>query len=53
GLIESFQKSWMYSTGHRQNLLKPEYTRFGYGIVVEQISGRAYAVQNFATEIPE
>ncbi|MBM0744728.1 hypothetical protein JOY44_24530 (plasmid) [Phormidium sp. CLA17] len=28
GLIEAFQKSWMYSTGHRQNLLKPDYKRF-------------------------
>ncbi|WP_242541895.1 hypothetical protein [Leptolyngbya sp. Cla-17] len=22
GLIEAFQKSWMYSTGHRQKLVK-------------------------------
>lgn len=48
GLIEAFQKSWMYSTEHRQNLLKPDYKRFGYGIVVDPMKGRAYAVQNFA-----
>jgi len=47
-LIEEFQKGWMYSTGHRQNLLDPSYTRFGYGIVTEAMSGRAYAVQTFA-----
>lgn len=48
GLIERFQKGWMYSTGHRQNLLTPHYTRFGYGIVTDALTGRAYAVQNFA-----
>lgn len=48
GLIERFQKSWMYSQGHRQNLLEPGYTRFGYGIVTDAITGRAYAVQQFA-----
>lgn len=47
-LIEEFQKGWMYSTGHRQNLLDPSYTRFGYGIVTDPMSGRAYAVQTFA-----
>lgn len=47
-LIEEFQKSWMYSAGHRQNLLEPSYTRFGYGIVTDAVSGRAYAAQLFA-----
>jgi len=48
-LIEQFQKSWMYSQGHRKNLLKPEYTHFGYGIVADTITERVYAVQNFST----
>lgn len=47
-LIEQYQKEWMYSNGHRQNLLTPEYQRFGYGIVVNPIDGKIYAVQNFA-----
>ncbi|XFA73997.1 CAP domain-containing protein [Thermosynechococcaceae cyanobacterium Okahandja] len=51
-LIEQFQKSWMYSQGHRENLLNPEYTRFGYGIVADPSTGRAYAVQNFSPPEP-
>jgi len=38
----------MYSKGHRENLLSNRYGRFGYGIAVDGISGRAYAVQKFA-----
>lgn len=52
GLLERFQKGWMYSNGHRQNLLKPDYTRFGYGIVVDPLSGQAYAAQEFALPAP-
>lgn len=48
-LIEQFHKSWMYSQGHRQNLLKPDYTRIGYGIVADPMTGRVYAVQNFSS----
>lgn len=47
GLIENFQKSWMYSSGHRVNLLTPHYTKVGYGIISDPMSGRVYAVQNF------
>lgn len=52
GLLERFQKGWMYSSGHRQNLLEPGYTRFGYGIVADSVSGQTYAVQNFARPAP-
>ena len=52
GLLERLQKGWMYSKGHRQNLLKPDYTRFGYGIVVDPLSGKAYAAQEFALLAP-
>lgn len=45
---EAFQKGWMYSDGHRQNLLNPSYRRFGYGVVAEPLGGRVYAVQEFA-----
>lgn len=47
GLAEQYQKQWMYSPGHRENLLRPHYTRFGYGIVTGP-NGRQYAVQEFA-----
>lgn len=47
GMIEAFQKSWMYSDGHRANLLTPEYSRFGYGIMADPAHGKIYAVQNF------
>lgn len=47
GLLERFQRSWMYSNGHRVNLLTPNYRYFGYGIVVDPISREVYAVQNF------
>lgn len=47
GLVEQFQKSWMYSSGHRANLLNPPYTKVGYGIVTDSIGGKVYAVQNF------
>jgi uncharacterized protein YkwD len=52
GLLERLQKGWMYSEGHRQNLLKRYYTRFGYGIVVDPLSGRMYAAQGFALPAP-
>ena len=48
-LIEENQKGWMYSPGHRENLLLPDYTHLGYGIVVDSLVGKVYAVQNFTT----
>jgi uncharacterized protein YkwD len=47
GVVEFFQKSWMYSSGHRANLLNPHYTKVGYGIAADPITGKIYAVQNF------
>jgi uncharacterized protein YkwD len=44
-LVEKFQKGWMYSSGHRKNLLAPSYKKVGYGIVSDPSSGRLYAVQ--------
>jgi uncharacterized protein YkwD len=51
GKVEEFQRGWMYSNGHRANLLTPEYTRFGYGFVVGA-GGQTYAVQMFAEPAP-
>ena len=43
---EKFQRGWMYSNGHRANLLTEKYTKFGYGVVTGA-NGRIYAVQMF------
>lgn len=51
-ILEEAQRGWMYSNGHRENLLTPEYTKFGYGIVVGPM-GRTYAVQMFADSEPK
>jgi len=49
--VEESQRGWMYSNGHRANILTPEYTRFGYGIAVG-LDGQAYVVQTFAEPNP-
>ena len=46
-LAEVFQRDWMRSTGHRRNLLQPEYTHFGYGIAISKDRTKIYAVQLF------
>ena len=43
---EKFQRGWMYSNGHRANLLTDKYTKFGYGVVTGA-NGQIYAVQMF------
>lgn len=48
-LVERHHKSWMYSSGHRENILNPDYTHFGYGVTISPITGKVYAVQNFIT----
>jgi uncharacterized protein YkwD len=52
GKAEESQRGWMYSNGHRANILTPEYTRFGYGIAVG-VGGKVYAVQTFAEPEPK
>jgi uncharacterized protein YkwD len=47
GTVEDFQRDWMYSNSHRENLLTARYTKFGYGIAVGK-NGQIYAVQMFA-----
>lgn len=47
GEAERWQRGWMYSNGHRANLLTPEYKKFGYGIAVGA-DGKSYAVQMFS-----
>jgi uncharacterized protein YkwD len=48
GLVEELQKGWMYSDGHRQNLLTPDYKTFGYGVVTARNGQEIYAVQLFS-----
>lgn len=40
---------WMNSPGHRANILDPQYTHLGVGVVL--VDTRLYATQNFATPI--
>jgi len=47
GVVEVFQRGLMYSDGHRNNILNPKYTKFGYGIAVDSTQQKIYAVQNF------
>lgn len=51
GKVEEFQRGWMYSNGHRANILTPEYTKFGYGIVMGT-GAKTYAVQMLAGSDP-
>ena len=38
-------KAWMNSQGHRENILRPEFTEIGIGVRYE--NGQMYWVQNF------
>jgi uncharacterized protein YkwD len=46
GIAEELQRGWMYSNGHRENLLTKEYKKFGYAIATSP-DGKLYAVQMF------
>ncbi len=45
--VEWLQEGWMNSPEHRENILRPGLTRFGFGAAVEKGKG-LYAVQTFA-----
>ena len=47
-LVEDYQRQWMYSAGHRQNLLTADYETFGYGIAANTLGTEVYAVQMFS-----
>ncbi|MDZ4181333.1 MAG: CAP domain-containing protein [Candidatus Cloacimonadaceae bacterium] len=40
---------WMNSPGHRENILTPEYTHLGVGVVLK--GSKLYSTQNFGTAI--
>lgn len=44
--VRAFQQGWMDSPPHRENILDPGLTRFGFGIAAT--AERTYAVQTFA-----
>ena len=46
-LVRSFHRQWMESPGHRENVLDPQVTHFGFGIASGP-DGRQLAVQTFA-----
>ena len=48
--LKRLQRNWMRSRGHRVNILRREFTRFGYGLAYRK--GRLYAVQTFSSEPP-
>lgn len=43
---ELIVKGWMESPGHRENILRPEYTHLGVGVSIK--GGEVRATQNFA-----
>lgn len=45
---ESVMRGWMNSSGHRKNILSPNYTEIGVG-VAKSSSGRIYWTQMFIT----
>jgi uncharacterized protein YkwD len=47
-LLTFFEKHWMGSPEHRLNLLNPQATRFGFGIVTS--GDRIYTAQLFSTQ---
>ena len=42
----SVMKAWMASSGHKANILKPQYEKLGVGLAYDE-SGRSYWVQIF------
>lgn len=45
--VGELHRGWMDSPGHRENILRPGVTRFGFGVVAGD-DGPLYAVQTFA-----
>lgn len=43
---KSVMRAWMHSSGHRANILRPQFRRIGLGLATDA-NGRIYWVQNF------
>ena len=50
--VNDFERAWMESPGHRENILNPDYTVVGIGIA-QGPDGLYYATQDFAQAIPQ
>ena len=52
--IKRLQRNLMRSRDHKVNILRREFTRFGYGLATKKEGGRwrIYAVQTFSSEPP-
>ena len=48
-VAERSVQGWMESPGHRENLLKPDYTHVGFGVAYDD-SGRVFVAQVFAVQ---
>lgn len=46
---EKIMKMWMDSPGHRENILRPEFTEIGVGVVKSGRTGATYFCQVFGT----
>ncbi len=45
--VRNIHMGWMSSASHRDNILSPALTQFGFGIALDE-AGKAYAVEMFA-----
>ena len=45
------QEGWMESPGHRENILRPQFTALGVGVV--RANGAFYAVEDFSTAVED
>lgn len=43
-----FHQKWLQSPGHRRNIMRSDFTEFGFGMATA--GGRTYAVQNFVRQ---
>ena len=50
--VERLERQGMYHRGHRENLLNPDHTHVGFGIVADPATGDVYAVQLFRGGMP-
>lgn len=47
GLAESIMQGWLDSEGHKENILRPQYSREGIGIVYDEDQSAWLATANF------
>lgn len=50
--VERLERQGLYHRGHRENLLNPDHTHVGFGMVADPKTGDIYAVQLFRGGMP-